>query len=159
MQTVKSKTLTLFFLLLIITGVAHSNAAAHPPFSSTAQKGDRVIATKTLTGKLKGFEVGDYVHAVIKLPNGKEKSFFINGMGVDYFLALHKDEAMVITYQIVDSYIEEAGGRMRIERITSVKLGGGLTSSAWWKQVRAKNSTAGLEKKYGGLVESLKLNP
>jgi hypothetical protein len=152
------KALPLFLLLFASFGAASIGNANSLPSRNAAQRRDRVIATRTARGTLKGFEVGDYVHAVIKLQNGKEESFFIGGNGVDYFLALHKDEPLVITYQVVDSYIPEAGGRQRIERISGVRAGG-ETSAAWWRKARAKNSVSQLEKKYGGLVEQLRLNP
>ena len=151
------KPLLLCLLLFVNAGAIPKSTLRSFPFKP-AQKRDRVIATKTITGTLKGFEVGDYVHAVIKLPNDKENSYYIGGQGADYFMALHKDEQLVITYQIVDSYIPEAGGKTRIERIKSVRAGK-LTSDAWWKKLRAKNSFDQLDKRYGPLVEKLRLNP
>lgn len=158
-QSLKLKILPLFLLLFVTASAAPVvNNASGNKSASPAQKRDRVIATRTVRGTLKGFEVGDYTHAVIKLQNGKEESYFIGGMGVDYFLALHKDEPLVITYQIVDSYIPEAGGRQRIERISGVRAGTD-TSAAWWRKMRAKSSVEQLDKKYGGMVEKLRLNP
>lgn len=145
--------------MLFLGASAYFNqAAAHGIVVKAAQKKDKVIATKSITGTLKGFEVGDYTHAVIKLANGKEKTFFIGSAGVDYFLALHKGESLVLTYQIVDAYIPEAGGKMRIERLSGAKAGT-LTSAAWWKQMRAKHSIEQLDKMYADNVEKLRLNP
>jgi hypothetical protein len=87
------------------------------------RKPDRIRATKTIQGSLVGFEFGDYLHATIKKTNGEEQSFFLNKPGLDYFLALHKDEPLELTYQIVDTYIPEAGGMQKIERLTSAKSG------------------------------------
>lgn len=157
MQSLKLKLLPLCLLLFVAASAAPvvNNASARP---SSMQRRDRVLSTRTVRGTLKGFEVGDYVHAVIRLENGKEESYFIGGMGVDYFLALHKDEPLVITYQVVDSYIPESGGRMRIERISGARAGR-ETSAAWWRRVRARNSVEQLDKKYGAMVEKLRLNP
>jgi hypothetical protein len=152
------KTLPLFLLLFINAGATPINIASGLLPTMAAQNRDRVIATRTVKGTLKGFEVGDYTHAVIKLQNGKEESYYIGGTGVDYFLALHKGEPMVITYQIVDSYIPEAGGKMKIERISAARAGT-ETSATWWKKTRAKYSVNQIEKKYGGLVEKYRLNP
>lgn len=152
------KILPPFFLLFVIASTAPGVTANGLPAGRAAQNRDRVLATRTVRGTLKGFEVGDYTHAVIKLANGKEKSFYIGGRGVDYFLALHKDEPLNITYQVVDSYIPEAGGKMRIERISAAQAGK-ETSTAWWRKARANNSMGQLEKKYGGLIEQLRLNP
>lgn len=158
MQILKLKALPVFLLLFANVSAAPINAASRQPSVRAAQKRDRVIATRSVKGTLKGFEVGDYVHAVIKLENGKEKSFYIGGMGVDYFLALHKDEPLTLTYQIVDSYIPEANGRMRIERLSGASAGK-LTSAAWWKKMRAKHSFEELDKMYSPAVEKLRLNP
>jgi hypothetical protein len=125
---------------------------------SAQQHRDKVISTRTVKGSLKGFEVGDYVHAVIKLQNGKEDSYFIGSPGLDYFLALHKGEPLTLTYQVVDSYIEEAGGVQRIERLSGARAGR-LTYAAWWKNMRAKHSFAQLDKMYGSLTEKYRLNP
>lgn len=152
--------LTSLALLLFVCGSLTPDSAAttrrHPV--RPAQKRDKVIATKSVTGTLKGFEVGDYVHAVINLPKGKENSYFIGSPGLDYFLALHKGEQLFLTYQIVDSYIEEAGGVQRIERLNGARAGQ-LTYAAWWKRMRAKHSFEALDKMYSGMVEKLRLNP
>lgn len=145
-------------MLFFSVSAQFNHAAAHGIVVKAAQKKDKVIATKSITGTLKGFEVGDYTHAVIKLASGKEKSFFIGSAGVDYFLALHKGEQLVLTYQIVDAYIPEAGGKMRIERLSGAKAGT-LSSAAWWKQMRAKHSVEQLDKMYADKVEKLRLNP
>jgi hypothetical protein len=157
-QSLKLKILPLFLLAFITASAAPINIASGLLMVTPAQNRDRVIATKTARGTLKGFEVGDYTHAVINLQNGKEESYYIGGTGVDYFLALHKGEPLVITYQVVDSYIPEAGGKMRIERISAARAGK-ETSAGWWKKTRAKYSVSQIEKKYGGLVEKYRLNP
>lgn len=147
--------ISLSFLSVSANQALNSTNAA---LVNSAQRRDRVIATRSVTGKLKGFEVGDYTHAVINLANGRENSYFIGPPGLDYFLALHKDEQMVLTYQIVDSYIPEAGGRQRIERLSGARAGR-LTYAAWWRQMRAKHSLAQLDRMYGKAVEQLRLNP
>lgn len=158
MRLLNLKALALCILLCVNTSASSIGSMPRASFARSAQKRDKVIATKTIKGKLKGFEVGDYVHAVITLNNGKEESYFIGTFGLDYFLAQHKDEPLVLTYQIVDSYIPEAGGVQRIERLSSARAGT-LTSAAWWKKMRAKHTVAQLEKMYGGSVEKLRLNP
>jgi hypothetical protein len=158
MRFLKLKALPLFLLFVISASAAPVNNASLPSSTATAQKRDKVIATRSATGTLKGFEVGDYQHAVITLANGKEASYFIGEMGLPYFLALHKDETLVLTYQVVYSYIPEAGGTQRIERLSGARAGK-LTYSAWWRKMRAKHSVAQLEKMYEGMVEKLRLNP
>ena len=158
MRFLKLKTLPLLLLLIINASATPINNASLHSWAKSAQKRDKVIATKSVTGTLKGFEVGDYQHAVITLTNGKEESYFIGGVGLPYFLALHKDEPLVLTYQVVDSYIPEAGGTERIERLSGARAGK-LTYASWWRKMRAKHSVAQLEKMYGEMVEKLRLNP
>jgi hypothetical protein len=153
--------LTLLGLIsLSFLGVSANPARTAKPETlvNSAQRRDKVIATRSATGTLKGFEVGDYMHAVINLANGKENSYFIGQPGLEYFLALHKDEPLVLTYQVVNSYIPEAGGSQRIERLSGARAGS-LTYASWWKKMRAKHSLAQLDKMYGKAVEKLRLNP
>lgn len=158
MQFNQLKILPLFLLLIINASATPIYNTALQPTARPAQKRDKLIATKSVTGTLKGFEVGDYQHAVITLANGKEESYFIGPMGLTFFLALHKGETLVLTYQVVDSYIPEAGGTERIERLSGARAGK-LTYAAWWRKMRAKHSVDQLEKMYGGMVEKLRLNP
>lgn len=153
------KSTALFLSLCVGGGAAASNGETHSASSSSIQQQrDKIISTRTVKGSLKGFEVGDYTHAVINLQNGKENSYFIGSPGLEYFLALHKGEPLTLTYQVVDSYIEEAGGVQRIERLSGASAGK-LTSAAWWKSMRAKRSVAQLDKMYGSLLEKYRLNP
>ncbi|MDX6693979.1 MAG: hypothetical protein QOF02_1582 [Blastocatellia bacterium] len=152
---------TAFFLLLcacVSAAASNIGATRHAKARSAQQHRDRVISTRTVKGSLKGFEVGDYMHAVIKLQSGKEDSYFIGSPGLDYFLALHKGEPLTLTYQVVDSYIEQAGGVQRINRLSGARAGK-LTHAAWWKNMRAKHSFAQLDKMYGSLTEKYRLNP
>lgn len=151
------RTRTLPLILLFAAGCAlfvanerSASAQGHP---------DKVKATKTMNGQFVGFEVGDYMHALIKKEDGQEDSFFIGrSESIPYFLVTHKGQPLEITYQIVDSYIEEAGGYQTIERIIAVKAGS-LTDKAWWKQEKAGSSVSKLRKKYDPMVDKARINP
>ena len=114
-------------------------------------KGEKVLAVKTIKGRTVGFETGDYQHVDILRTNGRRKSFFIFKGGLDYFLAIHKDDVVTYTYQVADVNLPESGGMTRVERLVSAKVGA-LTFETWWKKVRAKSSLEQLDKKYGPLV-------
>jgi len=149
-------------LVLLLIAFALTFATAMLPSQRTfAQCGgppDKIKATKTVAGSFKGFEVGDYMHAVITKTNGKEVSFFLgHNESIQYFLVTHKGQQLTITYQIVDSYIEEAGGVQRIERISSVRAGT-LTDAAWWRQQRKGSSVSKLRTKYDEMVAKAQLN-
>lgn len=140
--------------LVLVLALAATVVATQEKSKSDNQK-DIVKATKWLRATPISFEVGDYLHAVVKDSRRQERSFFIGAPGVEYFLALHKGKSLVITYQIVSSYIPEAGGRQEIERIKSAKYGK-LDSAAWWKAQLKKHTWEELEKKYSPLIYKAK---
>jgi len=116
------------------------------------QKSDeKVISTKTVQGRTIGFQMGDYQHVDIRRTNGRRKSFFVFKGGIDYFLAVHKNSLVTYTYDVADVNIPENGGRTRVERITSAKIGN-LTFEKWWKKETASSSIEELDKKYGPIV-------
>ncbi|MBV9211287.1 MAG: hypothetical protein JOZ52_11685 [Acidobacteria bacterium] len=120
---------------------------------------DKIKATKTIKGTFKGFEVGDYIHAVITKTNGEEVSFYLpQNESVQYFLVAHKGEPLTLTYHVMSSYIEEAGGMQTIERLAVVKSGA-ETDAAWWKKQRTSSSVSKLRKKYDAMVDEARLNP
>lgn len=117
-------------------------------------KTEKVKATKTITGKFVGFESGDYLHAVIKDSKGEEVDFFIGGLGLDFFLATHANKTGTFTYQEVEVYMEEAGGRITIARLSKAKVGM-ETASGWWAAQRKKMSVDAINKKYQPAVDKL----
>jgi hypothetical protein len=146
-------------LLALVASYASMTTYAQCGCGPSTHPKDRVKATKTITGTFKGFEVGDYIHAVITKANGKEASFYLpQTESVQYFLVSHKGETLTLTYQIVSSYIEEAGGMQTIERLSAVKSGT-LTNAAWWKKQRAGSSLSKLRTKYDAMVEQATITP
>jgi hypothetical protein len=144
-------------LLTFVAGYASVTTYAQCCGPTTHPK-DRVKATKTITGTFKGFQMGDYMHAVITKANGKEVSFFLpHTESVQYFLAAHKGEQLTLTYQVVSSYIEEAGGMQTIERLSAAKSGT-ETNATWWKKQRAGSSVSKLRTKYDAMVEQATLS-
>lgn len=145
-------------LLLSFIACSASVAAYGQCGAPSRQPKDKIKATKTLQGSFRGFVQGDYLHAAIKKEHGDEVSLFVGeSESVTYFLVAHKDEFLTLTYQVVDAYIPEAGGRQTIERLVAVKSGK-LTNAEWWRQQKAKSSVAKLRKKYDALVEQSMLH-
>lgn len=140
--------LLMAFALVLVSTVLTSQQT----FAQCGGPPDKIKATKTVTGSFKGFETGDYVHAVIVKANGKESSYFLgHNESLQYFLVTHKGQPLTITYQVVSSYIEEAGGMQTIDRISVVKAGA-LTDAAWWRQERKGKSVTKLRAKYDDMV-------
>lgn len=100
---------------------------ADPP----QQTPETIRETKTLTGEFVGFEAGDYLHAVIRQPDGESASFFLE-RGMEIFLVDHKNQPLELTYQVVDTDIPEAGGITTIERLSAIRAGD-QTFADWWK--------------------------
>ena len=145
----------LLCLVCLTAGLPDTIRAAQSHSAQSAKDApqkDKIRATKTLRGVFLGFEAGDYLHAVIKTSVGKTVSLFLNGQDIAYFLALHKGKAMTVTYEIVDTYIEEAGGVTTIERLTAARVKK-QTFAAWWKRTGSKYTAEQREKKYGKRVE------
>ncbi len=115
---------------------------------------DVVLRTWKVTGNFVGFEAGDYVHALIKPKKGEEISTFINGYGLDYFLAVNANKTGEFTIQTVKTYVQEEGGVIEIDRVISAKFGK-TDFATWWKSTRKSMSTAQIEKKYDPLVQKL----
>jgi hypothetical protein len=140
-QTIK----TSIFLLLII-------GFLYLPIRAQDDTPEKIKSVKTVTGKFIRFVVGDYVHPEIRKSNGKIESYWLGGgIGLDYFLAVNRGKTMIFTYEVVDTYIEQNGGPMIIERIKSAKIGS-LTFEKWWKALKKKYSVNQIEKKYAALV-------
>ena len=129
------------------------------PAAASAQKHkDRVLSTKHVQGKLVGFEVGDYEHAEIKTTSGKKRSFYIGPSGLDAFLAAHHGKTFYLTYVVVNSYIEEAGGYQRITRLTNARAGA-LTFKAWYAAERKKYpKEEDFNDHYNKMIDKLTLN-
>ena len=138
-----------FLVLLVLLVAAGADA-------QTNQK-EIIKGTHTIRGKFLRFEVGDYVHAVIKDSKGKEMSFYLGGVGLDFYLAINAAKTGSFTYQKVNAYVEEAGGRIDFHRIESAKFGK-QGSVSWWKSQLKKMSVDDINKKYQPLVDKLTKN-
>src|SRR5579871_894090 len=112
---------------------------------------DRVRTVKTVNGTCIGFETGDYLHALIRTRDGASLSLFVAKPGMEFFLAAHKGQPLTITYQVVETYIPEAGGAAVIERIAAAKTGK-TTYDAWWKQTGKTASMEQLNRKYNSVI-------
>jgi uncharacterized protein YjiS (DUF1127 family) len=140
-------------ILLLALGISVVGAVA-----AQQKKPDRIKATKTIKAKFVGFEAGDYLHAIVQRADGERVSFFVQKPGLEYFLALKKDDTLDLTYQVVDTFIPEAGARQTIERLIAAKAGP-QTYASWWKSMRARFTLAQLDAKYHALVDAATIKP
>jgi hypothetical protein len=82
---------------------------------------DEIIDSKTFAGKLTGFVWGDFLHGEFVDNKGKPLSLFIETSDISCFLALHKDESLIVTYNKVCRYIENGAGIYPAEEIIQIK--------------------------------------
>jgi hypothetical protein len=128
-----------FIVLAILGLLAGCNSPAPdsepeetaPSGVSAEPSPETIRDTKSLTGTFLGFETGDYLHAVIRQPDGKTASFFLE-RGMELFLVDHRNEPLELTYQVVDTDVPEAGGVTTIERLSAIRAGD-QTFAGWWK--------------------------
>ncbi len=132
-----------------------SAAEAEPTAEPAGQVPETIRETKSLKGEFVGFEAGDYLHAVIRQPDGKTSSFFLD-RGMEIFLLDHQNQPLELTYQVVDTHVPEAGGTMTIERLSAIQAGE-QTFADWWKT--AEPSFGGLLAEYQSRIEEATLIP
>lgn len=113
------------------TAPSEASAQAEPSPDPSGPTPETVRETKSLTGEFIGFEAGDYLHAVIRQPDGNTSSFFLE-RGMEIFLVDHQNQPLELTHQVVDTDIPEAGGITTIERLHAIKAGD-QTFADWWK--------------------------
>ena len=95
-------------MIAVLTGVVADDFEVSP---------NVVYDSSTVVGVFLGYEVGDYIHPVIRDANGDVKSFWSTDPLMDYFLTLYVGERVVLEIEEADSYIPESGGMMRIFRV------------------------------------------
>lgn len=164
MRTAMKKTSILLILLSLLAGCTspapdapqpEETAQASAPAEQSDPAPETVRETKTLTGEFIGFEAGDYLHAVIRQPDGSTASFFLE-RGMELFLVDHQNQPLELTYQVVDTEIPEAGGTTTIERLHAIKAGD-QTFADWWKT--AEPNFGKLLDEYQPRIEKATLEP
>lgn len=116
---------------------------------------ETIRETKSLKGEFIGFEAGDYLHAVIRQPDGETASFFLE-RGMELFLVDHQNQPLELTVQVVDADIPEAGGVTTIERLSAIRAGD-QTFAGWW--TTAEPSFGKLLDEYQPRIEEATLEP
>lgn len=120
--------MSLIFILAVLSGVVADDFELPD---------DVVYDTSTISGVFIGFEVGDYVHPVIRDEAGRLRSFWSTDHLMDYFLACNVGERVVLEIEEVDSYIWEIAGMMRIFRVIGASTGT-LSYSQWRDSLEAE---------------------
>ena len=114
--------LSLIMIIALLSGVVADDFEFSP---------NVVYDSTTVVGIMLGFEVGDYIHPVIRVESGDVRSFWSTDPLMDYFLTLYVGEMVVLQIEEADSYIPESGGMMRIFRV--IRAGTDTLSFIAWR--------------------------
>jgi hypothetical protein len=95
-------------VLPTLTAIAQSRSPDQKDTSQSKKYPPRIIASKTMVGRLQSLVWGDYFYASV---GTKESSvtFFIDNLS-DCLLMQKKGKAVTIQYNVVERYIPQAGG-------------------------------------------------
>lgn len=100
--------MSLIFIIAVLSGVVADDFEIPP---------NLVYDSTTVAGIFLGYEVGDYIHPVIRDESGEIRSFWSTDPLMDYFLTCHVGERVILEIEEADSYILEIAGMMRIFRV------------------------------------------
>jgi hypothetical protein len=112
---------------------------------SVKKNDDRFIESKQVVGRFSQFIWGDYLYAIIKTEGEEEISFFIED-DENCFLTKNSQAKLTIEYEIVERYIDRAGGYYPINLIKNIRTEG-IDLETWRKSVTATELKA-CRKKY-----------
>jgi len=126
----------LIIILAVLSGVAADDFELPPNEADFELPPNIVFDSTTVSGIFLGYEVGDYIHPVLRTDTGKILSLWSTDPLMDYFLTCHIDEAVVLEIEEADSYIWEIGDMMRIFRVIGVTTGT-TTFSLWRDSIAA----------------------
>ncbi len=96
------------------------------------------------------------MNAIIKKQDGGNLSLFIWKPGIEYFLALHENQQLEFTYEMINVAIPGQGVIIKINHLTSAKANT-LTYEDWWKAIHAKYSLGRLNRECRALIEKYTL--
>jgi len=124
--------LSLIMIIALLSGVVADDFEVSP---------NVVYDSTTVIGIMLGYEVGDYIHPVIRDESGDLRSFWSTDPLMDYFLTLHIGERVILEIEEADSYIPESGGMMRIFRV--IGAGTDAVSFIAWRDSLEAQGTPG----------------
>jgi hypothetical protein len=116
-------------------------ASMHLAGAQAVQHPDKKLDSKKVTGRLVGYQHGDYGHASVRTERGSEQSFFIDDEVC--FLALNREEVLTIEYDEVQRFFPEGGGYSPANIIQSIAAGAG--QRRWFRSKSAKPTAAELQ--------------
>lgn len=122
--------MSIFLILALLPGVVADDFELPP---------DIVLDTYTVSGTLLGFQAGEYMHAVIRDRNGDIMSVLSPDPLMDYFLAGHVGETVVLEVEEAETYAVEAEEMVRTTRLTGAAAGE-TTYEEWADSLNAEGT-------------------
>ncbi|MBN2586728.1 MAG: hypothetical protein JXA64_05955 [Candidatus Fermentibacteraceae bacterium] len=120
--------MSLFLILALLVGVVADDFELPP---------DIVYGNITRTGTMMGFQIGDErTLAVVDLRNGGTEAFWSFDPLLNYFLALHVDQAVVLEIEDVETWLMHEEEMVRLLRVVDASAGG-TTFEEWGDSLRA----------------------
>ena len=114
--------MNLILILAVLSGVVADDFEIPPRI---------IYGSTTVRGAFLGFEVGDYIHPVMRDESGEIVSFWSTDPLLNYFLASHVGERVVLEIEESDTYIMELGEMLRIFSVIGANTG--AVSFTSWK--------------------------
>lgn len=99
--------------------------AAAPP--------ERLLRSETLSGRLVGWEMGDYLWAQLAVGRAR-RSAQPGPDPIGPFLEAHRGRTLTIRIDTVSTYVPEAGAMTEIARIGAAR-DGRVTAQRWWRRL------------------------
>ena len=127
------------FLLVVVVVVL---TTMHFAAAYDVQHPDKKLESKKVTGRLLGYQEGDYAHASVRTERGGEQSFFVDDEIC--FLALNREEVLVIEYDEIERFFPEGGGYFPANIIQSITTRAG---EKHWIRNKSVKPTAAEQKK------------
>jgi hypothetical protein len=119
------------FVIVALFTTMHLSAAVE------AQHPDKRIGSKTVIGRLISYQEGDYAHVSVRSEQGREQTFFVGDEIC--FLALHREEVLVIEYDEIERFFPEGDGYFPALIIQSIATS--VSEKRWIKNTSAKPTT------------------
>lgn len=98
------------------------------------QHPDKKLGSKKVTGRLLGYQEGDYAHAIVRTEKAGEQSFFVDDEIC--FLALNREEVLTIEYDEIQRFFPEGAGYFPANVIQAISTRAG--ERRWVRKMSAK---------------------
>ncbi len=120
--------MNLFLILALLVGVVADDFELPP---------DIVYGNVTRTGTMMGFEIGDqHTLAVLDQRNGGIEAFWSFDPLLNYFLAMHVDQTVVLEIEDVETWLMQEEDMVRLLRVVDASAGE-TTFDEWGDSLRA----------------------